>query len=188
MDLMAYMQIGDLEEIAKNNGIEVPRLRGYRLMADEAPVSEEEIRRIMKEAEIDVCQELCRANPFWTPDAALSYSDYTDYLFGYYMVKAPKKPGEYHTEYTAIRWDRIHGKKRRILKFEIKKRKRKIQEHAAMWNKYAGKENILYIHARIGGDNWSWYGGDELEKKPWFLGKADDYFDNSYCDIYARIK
>lgn len=188
MDLMAYMQIGDLEEIAKNNGIEVPRLRGYRLMKDESPISEEGIRKIMKDAEIDVCQELCRADPFWTPDATLTYSDYTDYLLEYYMVKAPKKPGEYHTEYTAIRWDRIHGKKRRILKFEIKKRKRKIREHTDMWNKYAGKENVLCIHARIGGGNWSWCGGDELAKKPWLLGKADDYFDNSYCDIYARIK
>lgn len=33
MDLFAYTQIEDLEEIAKENGIECPRLRGYRLMS-----------------------------------------------------------------------------------------------------------------------------------------------------------
>ena len=35
MDLGAYAQIDDLSEIARRNGIEVPRLRGYRLMKDE---------------------------------------------------------------------------------------------------------------------------------------------------------
>lgn len=32
MDLGAYAQIEELEELAKLNGIQVPRLRGYRLM------------------------------------------------------------------------------------------------------------------------------------------------------------
>jgi len=31
MDLGAYVQIEDLDKIAKENGIVVPRLRGYRL-------------------------------------------------------------------------------------------------------------------------------------------------------------
>ena len=34
MDLGAYAQIGRLEKIAANNGIYIPRLRGYRLMKD----------------------------------------------------------------------------------------------------------------------------------------------------------
>ena len=38
MDIGAYVQIDDLDKIAKENGIEVPRLRGYRLMKDEKPV------------------------------------------------------------------------------------------------------------------------------------------------------
>ena len=38
MDLGAYVQIEELEKIAKKNGIEVPRLRGYRLMSEEQPV------------------------------------------------------------------------------------------------------------------------------------------------------
>ena len=38
----------------------------------------------------------------------------------------------------------------------------RIQEQFDMWNKYAGKSNILYIHARIGGLNWKFYNGDEI--------------------------
>ena len=38
MDIFAYAQIGDLEQLAESNGISVPRLRGYRLMRDERPI------------------------------------------------------------------------------------------------------------------------------------------------------
>ena len=37
MDLYAYTQIDELEEIMKANDIEVPRLRGLRLMSKETP-------------------------------------------------------------------------------------------------------------------------------------------------------
>jgi hypothetical protein len=56
-----------------------------------------------------------------------------------------------------------------------------------LWNKYAGKDDILYIHARIGSENWSYY-GKEVVGKPWFLEKVDDAYDSTYCDIYAKIK
>ena len=48
MDLGAYAQIEKLKAIAKANGIDVPRLRGYRLMKNEEPVSREEIKEIMR--------------------------------------------------------------------------------------------------------------------------------------------
>ena len=92
-----------------------------------------------------------------------------------------KKSGE-------IRWDRIHGKKRKILKFEIKKKQRRILKQFEIFNKYVGRDDVLYIHARIGGGNWDYFGGPELAKQPWFIEKVDDSFDSTYCDIYASIK
>ena len=187
MDLTAYVQIKDLEEIARNNNIIVPRLRGYRLMKDEEPISSEEIKRLMKNCEVDVCKDLCSTKPFWSTHANYSvYSRFTQRLFKYYLVENIDENG--YKTYTDVRWDRIHGWKRKILKFEIKKKKRRIQKQFEMWNKYAGKENILYIHSRIGGPNWNSYDGNELAKSSWFLDKVDDYFDNTYCDIYAKIK
>lgn len=43
MDLHAYTQIVDLGKIAEQNGISVPRCRGYRLMKIEQRVTAAEI-------------------------------------------------------------------------------------------------------------------------------------------------
>lgn len=178
MDLGAYAQIEDLEQIAKDNNIEVPRLRGYRLMKDEPAISKEELKGILDGCATEVCEHLCCSVPFWNPNSCTSeFSWRTDLKRDYYMTKS----GE-------IRWDRIHGKKRKILKFEIKKKQRRILNQFEIFNKYVGREDVLYIHARIGGGNWDYYGGPELTKQPWFIEKVDDYFDSTYCDIYARIK
>ena len=186
MDLGAYIQIEDLEKIAKDNNIEVPRLRGYRLMKDEQIVPSEEIKKLMKDCEVMVCERLCQAEPFWSsyPDYYCS-SSYTDFLRDYFLIKKLDEDG--YKKYVGIRWDRIHGWKRKVLKFAIKKQKRRIQKQLDMYNKYVGNENVLYIHARVGGDNWNYYDCNHLLNKPWFLDKVDDYFDDTYCDIYALI-
>ena len=187
MDLGAYVQIDDLEKIAKDNNINIPRLRGYRLMKDEEPVSSENLKALMKGCEVEVCKCLCCSYPFWDANSCCSqYSLYTDYLCNYYLIKSIDEDG--YKRYTDIRWDRIHGWKRRVLKFEIKKQKKRIKEQFDMWNKYVGREDVLYIHARIGGYNWNDYNGNELMKQSWFLDKIDDYGDDTYCDIYALIK
>ena len=49
MDLGAYVQIEDLDELARLNGIEIPRLRGYRLMSQCKPYTEEETEKEIKE-------------------------------------------------------------------------------------------------------------------------------------------
>ena len=170
MDLYAYTQIENLEEIMKNNNIEVPRLRGLRMMKDEEPVSKQEMQEMILAGEIYACNSLC--DDSWYPR--------NEYYRKRYLVK--NSDG-----IVTICWENIHGKKRKDLKFDIKKRKRAILQQYNMWNTYAGKENVLYIHARIGGDNWNYYKGWQLESKPWFLGKVDDSFDCTYCDIYAAI-
>lgn len=187
MDLEAYAQIDDLEKIAKDNNIEVPRLRGYRLMKDEKPVSAEKIKQLMKDSEVYICEELCCSDPFWSASSCCSkYNYYTEQRCKYYLIQETNEEG--YKMYTGIRWDRIHGRKRKILKLAIKKKNSRIQKQYDMWNKYAGKENVLYIHSRIGGNNWKHYGGNELAKSTWFLDKVDDYSDGTYCDIYASIK
>lgn len=44
------------------------------------------------------------------------------------------------------------------------------------------------VHARLGGANWKYYGGPLMEMKPWFIEKVDDGMDNTYCDIYVKVK
>lgn len=185
MDLGAYIQIEALAELAKNSGIEIPRLRGYRLMADESKISSCEIKQRMNEMDVTVCEQLCTAEPFWTPRCDFRvYNSWTDRLRDYYLDRNLSKD---YRSYTGIRWDRIHGWKRKTLKCEIKKAHRKVQQTYDAWNRYAGQEGVLYIHARIGGHYWELYGGHDLEKQPWFIEKIDNYFDSTYCDIYARL-
>ena len=184
MDLGAYVQIEELDKVAKANGIEVPRLRGYRLMKNEEPFNIKQIDK--KKIALDCVKELCRGKPFWNLNPYLvRFNDWTDYLCDYYMTKDKDDNG--YKKYCGVRWDRIHGWKRKVLKTYIHNEYMRQRRQWEAWNKYAGKDNILYIHARIGGGNWQYY-GKEVIGKPWFLEKVDDTCDSTYCDIYAKIK
>lgn len=173
MDLGAYVQIDDLSQIMRENGISVPRLRGLRMMKEEKSV---DIQDMYKGIEQECIEDLCSSIPSWTPYSNMRcYSHATDRKIDYYTVHGD------------INWKRIRGKRRKILKTYIHNEKKRYERQYAIWNKYCGKEDILYIHARIGGGNWSYYGGSELSKQPWFIEKVDDAFDCTYCDIYAKI-
>lgn len=189
MNLAAYAQIPTLSDVMKSNGIEVPRLRGLALMRDQEPYTKEEIEECMKDIEVDALKDLLRSEPFFNPNSCChSYDSWTDYLVDFYTIKSsePSEFGNYKE--IGVRWDKIHGWKRRILKFEIKKQKRRILNKIAAWNRYAGRDDVLYIHARIGGWNWNDYGGPELTRQSWFLEKVDDSWDSTYCDIFAKIE
>ena len=56
------------------------------------------------------------------------------------------------------------------------------------FSKYAGRKDVLYVHARIGGNNWTYFGGSEIARHPAFIVKVDDWFDSTYCDIYVRVE
>lgn len=188
MDLGAYTQIYELDKIAKENGIDVPRLRGYRLMKNEYQITDEELNDMIHTDIIDIVEGLCRSVPFWNPNSSISTYDYnTERKTRYYLNKKYDEYGRFID--IVVRWDRIHGYKRKILKFEIKKIKRNYQKQYQVFNKYVGQDDVLYIHSRIGGNNWKFYNGDNtVANQPWFLEKVDDAYDSTYCDIYAKIK
>lgn len=180
MDLGAYAQIEELKEVAKLNGIEVPRLRGYRLMKDEEPDTWD-----YGNTEVECVEALCDAEPFWDPNSCCRrFDSWTDHLKDFYLEKVIDEEG--YKEYTSVRWDRIHGWKRKVLKTFIHNQKKRVEKQRAAWNKYAGRDDVLYIHARIGGGNWFHY-HSYVDTQPWFLEKVDDSYDSTYCDIYAKI-
>ena len=180
MDLGAYSQIDDLSGIMHVNGIKVPRLRGLRLMKDETPVTKEEMESIALENGLLACKDLCDSNfhlnAYWFELSARTKRLRKKFLIteGGYWPKG-------------IRWQNLHGKRRKIFKFCMKIERKKVFNNIKVFNKYCGREDVLYIHARIGGGNWNYFGGPELAKQPWFIEKVDDHFDETYCDIYARI-
>lgn len=166
MDLVAYMQKDDLEDIILKNNIYVPRLRGLSLMKDEEPYSQEEIDSSVRFIWLWHCRNSNLER---------------------YIIQTRNEEG--YKECVDIDWRAIHGKKRKKCRFELKKAKRKVTDFYKIHSKYCGREDVLRIHARIGGNNWKWYGGPtDIAKQPWFLEKVDNYFDSTYCDIYAKIK
>ena len=187
MDLLAYMRIESLDSLAKANEISVPRLLGYRLMSEEKPLSPEEYSQLYHDCAMDAIEMLCTSDPFWDPNSDCSiFNSRSDQARKYYIKYGLDEDG--CRVPVAIRWDRIHGNKRRILKYEIKKNIKRAGAQYALWDKYAGQENILYIHSRMGGYNWVGYEEkDALMAQPWFLDRIDDWWDGTYCDIYARL-
>ena len=198
MDLYAYANIDNLEGLMNANGISVPRLRGLRLMSGEPSVTAEEFRDLERSAEQHVCEDVVRACPAWSSNAvAYEFSRKTDLRYNKYVIfhTVPEEfehNGEkrviHHKVYDGFRWELLPRRIRKRIKLAVKHRIRRVHAQYEAWNRYAGRPDVLYIHARIGGRNWLDYDGENtVAKQPWFLEKVDDWFDETYCDIYARI-
>ena len=184
MDLYAYTQIEDLQAIADRNGISVPRCRGYRLMKNEERVTAAEIEQMIIEQALYEAEKLFRLHP---SGLFYEYSDCAKARARRYIVIRKNENG--FDEPVAVRWDRVHGKKRKAVKRVFRQVRRDVKDQYALFNSCVGREDVLYIHARLGSTSWT----DEKTKaevtrQPWFLAKVDDSFDSSYCDIYARIE
>lgn len=183
MNLTAYSQIEDLMPVLQSTGIEIPRLRGLGLMKNEEPVNQTDLNEILHSMEILAVQNLCESFPAWDFYSCCSkLCPATDRRIKKYMII------DEDGDPISIRWDRIHGKKRKTAKYAIKQYKKAVIDNIKVFNKYAGRDDVLFVHARIGGDNWNYFNGPSIvASHPAFLEKVDDYFDSTYCDIYLKI-
>lgn len=175
MDLYAYMQIESLEDILKKQNIQVPRLRGLRLMKEETIVTEENIKEAIHNMELDLVTRIVEQN------SLTCWCSWKDGTRNDILIRDKDK------RVIGYRWNKIHGKKRKWIKREIKQMIKNVRSEYNVFNSFVGK-NVLYVHSRIGGNNWDWYNGDALKQHPDYLGHVDDYFDSTYCDIYFKIR
>lgn len=183
MDLYAYTQIDSFEGILKSTGVDIPRLRGLRLMAVENTLTDGEIMEAVAREQLYDAESLIRARPKWRVNSNL-------HSYGYETDKACLKLLEHDADgnVTGIRWDRIHGKHRRSMKLVMHNAEKRVKKTLETFNRYAGREDVLCVHARIGGLNWTYYNkGGTISQSDAFIEKVDDSFDNTYCDIYLRI-
>ena len=185
MDIGAFVQIPDLDHILSDNGIEIPRLRGLRWMGAETPHTDEDITNRTHHIWMYWCGDICSTRfkagifPDWS-----EYSQETRWIREKYLLY-DKKDDCFAAD---VNWKVTHGKRRKMFKFAYKKVKQKVLKQAQIFDKYCGRPDVLYVHARIGGNNWDWYDGPEIAKQPWFLERVDDAFDSTYCDIYVKVK
>ena len=109
MDLGAYAQIEELDELVKANGIEVARCRGYRLMKDEKPISENELANIVKRRMFDAAEEEIKTDEHgWIVGSWETDRKCRKLLIG--------KKESWYIETTGINWSKIHGKLRKRIK------------------------------------------------------------------------
>lgn len=153
---------------------EIPRARAIEMMSDNEPLLSDTVSELKKQSELDIYKRACTSDPLFTPDAYIhEYSDKTNAV----QKKFLDKNGE-------LKWNLVHGKGRKRIKFAIKKANKKIDKFRELWNKYAGKKDVACVRARIGGYYWD---KQDIENKPWFLEKVDDWFDETYCYIFCKI-
>lgn len=174
MDLYAYTQIEVLEGILKNQNIDVPRLRGLRLMKEEELISQQSINKMIHEEELNIVTRIVEQ------DCLHMWSSRKDDTKNNILIRNKDR------EVIGYHWDKIHGRKRKWIKFEIKKAKKNYQKQYDLFNSFVGKD-VLYVHARIGGGNWSWCKGWKLTEHKDYLGHCDDAWDSTYCDLYFKI-
>lgn len=109
----------------------------------------------------------------------------TDKNLKRFLVYTEDEGGYKHP--TAVRWSELHGKKRKKVKLLAKTQAKRIRKSMETFNKYAGRKDVLYVHARIGGNNWVYFDGTQVAEHPAFIERVDDWFDSTYCDIYIKV-
>ena len=184
MDLGAYAQIGPLGAVMRENGISVSRLRGLRLMADEKRITAEEIKAAKKTKLSDDLRNLVEACPSWSlHPACYAYSrGVREKIKRYYEL------GENGYDVLRVRWENLHGKARKRVRYVLRHSGKAVEDNLSMFNRFVGRNDVLYIHARQGSSNWSSTTHLSYSAQPWYICSIDDPYDASYCDIYARIK
>lgn len=128
-------------------------------MENEKCLSEEDIENCLNEARARAYEHVLTADPPFSinPESyILSYT--TDqrkkkYLIQeeqtrvYYPPDNPEGKSYTTTVIKGFRWDLLHGKRRKAVKYYLKKELRCKKHQLPVWNKYAGQKNVLYIRA-----------------------------------------
>ena len=142
MDLYANAQIEKLKGLVESNGIKVPSLRGYRLMKDETPYAQDEYDKGLREL---------IATEWWLAaerDPEYRFHSIDEFINGLRPKHIPKG---YLSERT--------GRRPHTVSFfqQLEETKARWKRQVCLWNRYAGQEEVLYIHSRMG---WGLYNGN----------------------------
>lgn len=183
MDLYAYSQIEDLEDILKDLNIVVPRLRGVRLMKISKTVSQEEIEKRIKETKVKNCVQWLRERSWNCWSSWNENKKHPSFIYGKVFNEYTE---EYEIEVIDINYSKIKRKDRNIINLKNKEDENRIRKDFELWNKYCGKD-VLYVHTRAGGGNRIGCRTDEVKQHPLYLEDCDDSFDSTYCSIYFDI-
>lgn len=173
MDLGAFSQINTLDKVLNAIDVDIKRLRGLRLMRFEAPLTEEELENMIKEESFNTIKDWLQQHS-WCSWSSVN-ADKRHPAFIYHQGKI--------VDYD---FSKIHGKDRKVLKFKLKKIRDEYTYQYELFNSFVGQD-VLYVHARQGGNNRYWCGMHKIARHPRWLADVDDSWDHTYCDIYFSL-
>lgn len=96
-----------------------------------------------------------------------------------YLIRTAKLDREFGTQYLD----------KRQIRSRVRRFTRMAREQYGMFNRYAGRKDVIMVHSRAG-SSWDWEHngiGTRLESNPCYLERVRDCYDPTYCDIYIRI-
>ena len=175
MDLYAYSQIENLEQFLKDNEINIPRLRGLRLMKDEILISQEDMITSIKDEKKDYLINWLKQHSDSVWSSTKDDNHHEAFIYGNKII----------IDYD---FSKVHGKDRKHIKLKWKQIEKRYLTNFKTFNQYVGKD-VMYVHARIGGGNRRWYNNEwtKIKNHPLYLADCDDFYDNTYCDIYFKL-
>ena len=140
MDLVAFANIDNLNHLLVKNKIEIPRLRGIRYMKEEIPIMEEDYKEGEEFIKRRIYEDAIHACPIWNLNSGCSeYSNWKTYLEKYFGVFRDK-------QLVDLQWKKINRKKRKAIKMAIKKQLSAYKKQIETFNKYVGRDDVVYIH------------------------------------------
>lgn len=172
-------------EVLKDNGIEIPRACDAILMGSAEPVdissllwlSDDELG--YEAIDNTICKdrmfETCSNNVYvWNPKSRFWSDRYLD------------------ADTRTVHWDmlerdgRLNRKRRKMIKMYVRNTRNKAKAQYDVFNSYVGRKDVVCVSSRVFGD-WERYGA-KIMKSPWYIQTVADGQDDTYCDIYCRIK
>lgn len=144
-------------------------------------VTEDKIQGIIDEEEVLIVEELLNRYPSWSsnPFAMTPISANHRKCIQQYIKNTENG--------SKVDWSKIHGKHRKLAKFQCKKASRRIRYNMKFFNEFAGREDVIYIFARMD-KKWMDTHRDELSEDTNILAITEQKDSKGLrCGIYLKI-
>lgn len=155
----------------------------FLIMKEETKIPVEVIDKIMVGQEVMIVDRLISSNPRWTLQPYFTMPKNKEKYVHKYIHSDGKE------EY--VHWNRIHGKHRKIVKFECKKEKKKIRDGILTFNHFAGREDVMCIRVDTSHSENGKGFLYQIKSLPYFLTMNPSYrneaFSSSIYDIYLKV-
>lgn len=163
--------------------IMIPMIKSVFIMVEEKKIPLSMIDHNMKEQEVLIIDSLLSSQPRWTLHPYFTIPKNKEKYVHKYIYWDSK--GEY------VRWNQIHGKHRKIARFECKKERKRISEMILAFNHFAGRNDVICIRVESRDFKKKEEYISKIKTSESFLQINPNYnsklFDSTIQDIYLKV-